>query len=81
MDGRDCDSSMHDAIIGFYCCHVTTCQLSGSRSNSLNLRKLPGCFSHGLGTKQHVDRFAVAAIKHGDMEVLWILKLSISYCQ
>jgi len=28
------------------------CQLSGSGSNSLNLRKLPGCFSHGLGTRQ-----------------------------
>jgi len=22
MDERDCDSSMHDTTIGFYCCHV-----------------------------------------------------------
>ena len=27
------------------------CQLSGSRSNSLNLQKLPGRFSYGLGTR------------------------------
>ena len=27
------------------------CQLSGGRSNSLNSRKLPGCFSYGLGMR------------------------------
>jgi len=27
------------------------CQLSGSGSNSLNSRKLPGRFSYGLGTR------------------------------
>jgi len=32
------------------------CQLSGSGSNSLNLRKLPGGFSYGLGTRLEQDQ-------------------------
>jgi len=32
------------------------CRLSGSESNSLNSRKLPGCFSYRLGTRLYVSR-------------------------
>ena len=37
----------HDNVIKF----DLYCQLSGSKSNSLNLWKLPGHFSYGLGTR------------------------------
>jgi len=35
------------------------CQLSGSRSNSLNSRKLPGHFSYGLGTMLGLFNYSV----------------------
>ena len=37
------------------------CQLSGSGSNSLNLRKLPGHFSYGLGMRLAVPEEAIVA--------------------
>ena len=57
-NGRDCDGSMHYITqLGLLlsCDYVLKfdwyCQLSGSGSNSLNSRKLPGRFSYGLGTR------------------------------
>ena len=42
------------------------CQLSGSKSNSLNSRKLQGCFSYGLGTR---------------LVNIWLAWLAWSMCQ
>jgi len=56
-NGHDCDGSMHYAIwvLLLSCDYVLKfelyCQLSGSGSNSLNLRKLPGRYFYGLGTR------------------------------
>ena len=43
-----------DYVLKFDWC----CQLSGSGSNSLNSRKLPGRFSYGLGTRLCVNRLS-----------------------
>ena len=56
-NGHDCDGSMHYTywVLLLSCDYVLKfdwyCQLSGSRSNSLNSWKFPGRFSYGLGMR------------------------------
>jgi len=53
-NGRDCNALCNWALL-LSCDYVLKfdwyCQLSGSGSDSLNSRKLPGRFSYGLGTR------------------------------
>jgi len=58
-NGRDCNGSLHYILCNWVlllsCDYILKfdwyCQLSGSGSNRLNSRKLPGCFSYGLGMR------------------------------
>jgi len=50
-----CSNAWHNWVLLLTCDHILKfdwyCQLSGSRSNSLNSCKLPGHFSYDLGTR------------------------------